>query len=250
MRQFVLTCSMGKRLIGKALAAHPAVQGAVKNATLVIVAGSTNGYVAEEVLSATGQAEGFSRQGFRRGTVVPPGFSPAGVKGKFPGDVVLVRGVWEKHKTIFDVADALGAGDVVLKGANAVDLGSGRAAVLIGDPQGGTAGAIVRAVVGRRVKLIVPVGVEKRVCRPVAELAELANAPDAQGPGMLPLPGEVFTELDAVALLTGARATLLAAGGVYGAEGAAWIGVNGEGEQVEAAAGLIGQLAGEGPCRP
>jgi len=47
MVQFVLTVAAGKRLIGKALAAHPAVQAASRSATLVIIAGTTNGYVAE-----------------------------------------------------------------------------------------------------------------------------------------------------------------------------------------------------------
>ena len=48
--------------------------------------------------------------------------------------------------------------DVILKGANALDVGARRAAVLIGNPDGGIAGAVVPAVVGRRVRLIVPVG--------------------------------------------------------------------------------------------
>jgi hypothetical protein len=50
LKQFVVTPSAGKRLIAKALASHPAVSDALKNGTVVIVAGTTNGYVAEEVL--------------------------------------------------------------------------------------------------------------------------------------------------------------------------------------------------------
>ncbi|MBL7133623.1 MAG: hypothetical protein ISS78_05950, partial [Phycisphaerae bacterium] len=91
MKQFVVTPAMGKRLIGKAVAAHPAVQAVLKKGTLVIVAGTTNGYVAEEILAATNQGEGFSRRGFRRGMVTPPGRQ--GPKIDFPGDVVLVDGL-------------------------------------------------------------------------------------------------------------------------------------------------------------
>lgn len=250
MKQFVLTCSMGKRLIGKAMVQHPAVAAALTDATLVIVAGTTNGYVAEEILSATGQGDDFTRKGFRRGMVAPPDFDPACVQADFAGDVVLAKGRWLKGKTIFDVSDALGAGDVILKGANAVDLTARTAAVLVGDPALGTSGVALRAVVGRRVRLIVPVGVEKRVFEPLGELVAAANSPQAQGPRMLPLPGEVFTELDALALLTGATARLLAAGGVCGAEGAAWIGVDGTAGQIDAAAELIGQVAAEPPCQP
>lgn len=248
MRHFVITPAMGKRLIGKGMAGHAAIRAVLSKGTLAIIAGTTNGYVAEEVLAATGQAEGFSRRGFRRGMVVPAGSDAAG-KVDFPGDVVLVDGTWQKGKTIFDVTDGLTAGDVVLKGANALDLARREAAILVGDPQGGTAGAAIRAVYGRRVKLIVPVGLEKRVTDDLTELAAMVNAPGAAGPRMLPLPGEVFTELDAIALLTGAKPRLLSAGGVYGAEGAAWVVVTGTPEQLESARKLIDSVAGEPLCQ-
>lgn len=249
MKQFLVTPSMGKRLIGLAAASHPAVRAVLSRGTLVIVAGTTNGYVAEEVLRATGQAEGFSRQGFRRGMVTPPGFDAGSVEAPPVCDVVIVAGLWQKGRDIFDVVDDLGEGDVIVKGANAVNIRDRRAAVYIGHPMGGTAGAAIPAVVGRRVRMIVPVGLEKRVSCDVADLAALANAPGSSGPRMLPLPGEVLTELDAIAVLTGAKATLLAGGGVYGAEGAVWLGVAGEPGQVDAAEQLISSVAGEGPCR-
>ena len=248
LKQFVVTSSMGKRLIGKAMARHPAVLEALKKGTLVIVAGTTNGYVAEEVLAATGQAEGFTRRGFRRGLTVPPGGkAPA---AEFAGDVVLVDGVWQKGQQIFDVADGLRTGDVVLKGANAVSPDLSKAAVQIGHPQAGTIGATLPAVFGRRVRLIVPVGLEKRICDDVDDVAAAVNDPAAEGPRLLPMPGEVFTELDAVELLTGASAFLVAAGGVCGAEGAVWLGVQGTDEQLAAAEELIASLAAEPPCEP
>ncbi len=250
MKQFVITSSMGKRLIGRALAEHPTIQAVLKKGTLVIVAGTTNGYVAEEVLGAVGQQEGFSRKGFCRGAVFPPGFSAKSVATEFPGDVVIADGVWQKGKTIFDVVDDLSAGDVILKGANALDVRRGHTAVLVGHPQGGTATAAVTAVVGRRVQLIVPVGLEKRVLGNVADIAAELNAASSHGPRMLPLPGQAFTELDAIALLTGAAARLLAGGGVCGAEGAAWIGVTGQDKQLEKAESIIKSLAGEPPYQP
>ncbi len=250
MRHFIITPAMGKRLIGKAMAVHPAIQEVLRKGTLAIIAGTTNGYVAEEILAATGQSEGFSRAGFRRGVVVPPGAGAGAAEAKFAGDVIVVDGVWRKGKTIFDVADELGAGDVILKGANALDLRAERAAILVGDRQAGTAGAAVRAVYGRRARLIVPVGLEKLVAEDLDDLAEMVNSPAGQGPRLMPLPGEVFTELDAIELLTGVwSARLVAGGGVYGAEGAAWVVVTGEPEQLEAAERLVESVAGEPPCR-
>jgi len=235
---------MGKRLIGKAMALHPAIKGVLEEGTLVIIAGTTNGYVAEEILKSLGQAEGFSRKGFRRGLTVAPGAKA--IKAEFPGDVVISDGQWQKGKTIYAVVDDLKAGDVVLKGANAFDR-RGQAAVQIAHPEGGTIIAALSAVVGQRVQLIVPVGLEKRVLEDVNVLAQRCNAPSAKGLRMLPIPGKIFTELDAIGLMTGAEACLLAAGGIYGAEGAAWLGITGTEEQIQAAAELIKSLAGEPP---
>ena len=50
--------------------------------TLVIIAGTTNGYVAEEILASLGQGEGFTRKGFRRGTTVAPGRTEDQKSGK------------------------------------------------------------------------------------------------------------------------------------------------------------------------
>ncbi len=44
MKQFLITPAAGKRLIGKALATHSSISDALKNGTVVIVAGTTNGY--------------------------------------------------------------------------------------------------------------------------------------------------------------------------------------------------------------
>ena len=222
------------------------IQDVLKKGTLVIVAGTTNGYVAEEVLAATGQAEGFTRAGFRRGVTIPPGATPP--PGEFCGDVVLVDGAWQKGKEIFDVADDLKAGDVVLKGANALSSDMSRAAVLIGHPQAGTIGAALPAVFGRRVRLIIPVGLEKRICDDLDQVAAEINAPEAQGPRLLPMPGVPFTELDAIELLSDAEAFLVAAGGICGAEGAVWIAVRGSDQQVAAAEEIIAAVADEPPC--
>ena len=61
MYQFVLTPAAGKRLIAKALALHPAILKALRSHTIVIIAGTTNGYIAEEILLALGQEESFSK---------------------------------------------------------------------------------------------------------------------------------------------------------------------------------------------
>ncbi len=252
MKQFLITPQAGKRLIAKTLSNHPAIIKALKNGTLVIVAGTTNGYVAEEILKNHKIANDFSRKHFFRGITMPPtkGVTDEGRlvdESKFPGDIVITKGILQKGKTIGDVIDSLKEGDVILKGANALDLTRNHAAILVGHPKAGTIGLALPAVVGRRVRLIIPVGLEKRVSGDLNSLAEKLNAPGAGGYRLLPVPGEVFTELDALKALTAAHVELIAAGGVCGAEGGCWIAVTGEEEQEEFAEQIVASVAGEPP---
>ena len=249
MYQFVLTPAAGKRLIAKALASHPAILEAMRSHTIVIIAGTTNGYVAEEILKTLGQVEGFSKNRFFRGVTLLPGRATnegrLADQSHFPGDVVIEEGIWMKGATIFDVSARLKEGDVILKGANALDLVRHQAGVLIGHPQGGTAIAALQAAVGRRVSLILPVGLEKRIPGDLIDLAARLNAPGSNGHRLLPLPGEVFTEIEAIRLLSGAKAEILAAGGVGGAEGAVWMVVKGSPEELKACQSQMEAISGE-----
>jgi len=244
MKQFVLSPAAGKRLIGKGITGHPEIVKALQNNTIVIIAGTTNGYVAEEILKGLQKADDFQRDHFYRGIILPPE-RPKSASGrsydesKFPGDIIITKGEVQKGKTIFDVVDHLREGDIILKGANAVDIGRKKAAILIGHPKAGTIGASLPVVIGRRVRLILPVGLEKRVYENLDDLASKMNEPGKQGPRLFPVPGEIFTELDAIKLLTGASASLVAAGGVSGAEGSIWLMVSGEPAQEKAAEELI-----------
>jgi hypothetical protein len=252
MKQFLITPQAGKRLIARTIANHPAIIKALKNGTLVIVAGTTNGYIAEEILKTHKISNDFSRKHFFRGITMPQTKTVTAEgrlsdESKFPGDIVITKGIWQKGKTIADVIDNLKEGDVILKGANALDLTRRQAAILIGHPKAGTIGLALPAVVGRRVRLIIPVGLEKRVNGDLNSLAAKLNAPGSGGYRLLPVPGEVFTELDALRALTAADVELIAAGGVCGAEGACWIAVTGEEEQEEFAEQIIASVADEPP---
>ena len=249
IRQYPLTPAAGKRLIAKAIISHPLVTQALQGGRLVIVAGTTNGYVAEEILSTIGQAVGFSRRHFYRGVTVSPAWITA-AQGRipdnsgFPGDVVIDKGVWKRAKTIFDVASELCENDVILKGANTLDLSGGNAANFVDHPDGGPTAATLAAVLGRRTKLLIPVGLEKRVLGSLLELSARLATAGAKGPRLCPLPGQVFTEIDAIALATGAQAVLVGAGGVSGAEGCVWLAVDGdEGQLTKVDALMRGVLA-------
>jgi len=250
VKQFVVTPSAGKRLIAKAITSLPEISNALKNRTIVIIAGTTNGYVAEEILTSLKASDGFSRKNFFRGVTMPP-TSALTSKGrlndesKFPGDVVITKGKWRKGITIFDIVDELKEGDIILKGANAVDLQRKQAAILIGHPRAGTIAIALQAVLGRRVNLIIPVGLEKRVSSDLFYLAQKVNLPGACGFRLFPTQGQIITEIEAIKILTGADTELISAGGVCGAEGSCWLAITGTEEQEAVAEKLLTSVAPE-----
>lgn len=83
MKQLCITPSMGKRLIGKAMVYNPEVKRVLEEGTLVITAGTTNGYVAEELLKS--RLSSLRPEGFvvRK---APSGWVLQGLKNRFkPG---------------------------------------------------------------------------------------------------------------------------------------------------------------------
>ncbi len=248
MIQYLLTPAAGKRLIAKALLEYPPVKEAVEERTVVIIAGTTNGYIAREWLDKLGRSGEFQQNRFFRGLSMPAAHKiPPSVKSEFPGDVVISGGVWQKGKTIFDVADQLIEGDVILKGANCINLRQNKAGIFIQHPGGGTTLTLLQAVIGRRVRLVIPAGLEKRIDEEVDKVAARVNAPGNEGLRLMPVSGEIITEIEALKILTGTEAMLMGAGGVLGAEGAVWLALEGGKDQIDKALTLLDSISQEKP---
>jgi hypothetical protein len=250
MKQVLLTVSAGKRLIAKAMVAHPEIKRTLAQGTLVIIAGTTNACITEEIFSLIGEKRNFNSKRFIRGIIMAPGHKATesgrlADETKFPGDVIIQNGVWIQGKTIYEITPELKEGDIVLKGANALNLAHKRAAILIGNPSGGTIVPILQSLIGRRVRLILPVGLEKRIPGDLDILANKINAPGIKGMRYLPVPGEIFSEIEALDLLAGVTAEIFASGGVLGAEGSVWLIVNGTPENEEKAETIIKSVSQE-----
>ena len=242
--QIFLTPAAGKKLIAKAIASREDVQDAVMNHTVVVIKGTTNAYLAEELLAGVGVTD-FDKRGFYRGVVKSPD-----AKSEVPVqeyDVVIEKGKYVTGKTIFDVVGDLRTGDIIFKGANAVNLEEGTAGILIGDPKSGTISAAHNTAIVRRVQLIHLVGVEKRVDLPMKELAEICNDPEGKGPGLFLSAGAIYTEIEALYDLCGVDAYILAAGGVAGCEGGCFFVCEGEDEELEMCREIVKLVAGTPP---
>jgi hypothetical protein len=242
--QAILTVSESKRLIAKAVAQMPVVKDALANGMVIITRGTTNAYVAEEI---TGKK--IEKAAFVRGRIQP-------AKGgkKLPEVKVLPDVILEKGKAVDlplnEAVKKLKPGDVVIKGANALDYKNKVAGVNIGDPAGGTMGIIMPYVVARKANLVIPVGLEKLVAGDVVNLSLMMREPIESLNGlqsMFLLTGEIVTELEAIHILTGSTAFQCSAGGIGGAEGAVWLVFRGTRAQVSKALELVGSIQGEPP---
>ncbi len=240
---FSMTVSEGKRLIAKGVAALPCVQRAMAEGTVVVTRSTTSGYVLEELVGHE-----VARATFVTGKTVPGG-KPELAK-MLTGDMgtaVLVNGEWRQEMELEDAMAQMNAGDVIIKSPNALDYDAGLVGYLIGAASGGTVGDTLGSVHGRNWHFVAPVGLEKQVAGDLAGAAiELSAAGERRkGPGIWVTPAEIVTEIDAIMLLAGVDAFQVAAGGVLGAEGAAWITVAGSEADVAAAMELVEGVRGE-----
>jgi len=241
----VLTSSESKRLIGKGVAALPEVRQAMKSGLVVIIKGTTNSYVAEEVLGNK-----LDKANFRRGVVLP------GLLGGSPSaDRQILDVIIEKGRIVDlpleEAVPKLRGGDVLMKGVNALDF-SGVAGVYVGSDTSGTIGLSIGTLMARGVNFIVPVGLEKLVQTPIQDIVremgidriELSTGLKL---GMMPVIGKVVTEVEAFEVLTGVSAVNIGGGGVHGAEGSRTFLLKGNEKEVKEAFGLAKEVIGEPP---
>ena len=246
--QVILTVSESKRLIAKGVAQMPIVKKALSEGMIIIARGTSNTYVAQEI---TGRK--IKKGEFVTGRVFP-------VKGgkKFDDmkrlpEIVLVNGVVADDLSLDDAVNKLKPGDVVIKGANALDYKNKTAGVIIGhrmSSSSGTTGKIMPYIVGRKAHLVIPVGLEKLVAGNLVEQSLKMREPVESLnyiPSMFLLTGDIMTEIEALKLLTGVTAFQAAAGGIGGAEGAVRLIVRGTKKRVEDALKVTGEIQGEPP---
>ena len=234
--QVILTVSEGKRLIAKAVSEMPVVKQALQDGMVVIARGTTNTYVAEEL---TGQK--IAHGAYVIGWTGPAKGGQAPEPGERIEDIVLVNGQVQTGMSMDDALNALKAGDVVIKGANALDREHKTAGVLIGggpNSSAGTTGKVYPVVVSRKAHLVIPIGLEKQVQGDVIDIANKMREPVESLnniPSMFLVTGHILTEIEALELLTGASVFQAAAGGIAGAEGSSRLICRGTREQVEKA---------------
>lgn len=242
---FTLTSSESKRLIAKAVAAMPEVQEAVSEGYLIIGRGSTNAYIAEELLDRSIEKEKYVAGQIIRG--VPCAL----MQGVRLQSVVFHRGkVLDAEPS--SLLGKLGRGDILLKGANAIDH-SGTIGVFMASPLGGTMGEFYLPMKARGSMVIYPVGLEKMIPS-VEEAARMGGILAFERSIGVPVgmvcvaDGIPYTELDALEELFGVEAVHFASGGYGGSEGCVTIAIEGDDVDVNDCVDFIEEkIKGEPP---
>lgn len=240
--QCLLTAPMSKRLIARGVMQHPVVKTALINGNIGICRGTTTSALASEVLKRT--VEPFS---YTTSVVLPPGASKPPVPETTLHDIIIRRGeVHTDGESVMEAAKSMRPGDVIVKGANALNYRDNIAGCLVGHPEGGTVGGFWGQLYGRKIRLVIPVGLEKETASDIQTVS--AQSMDANpGVSLMPMNGIIITEIEAVALLTGAGAVQLASGGVRGAEGAVRLMLSGSPEQLRSFEVILGEIEHEPP---
>ncbi|MHA1198024.1 MAG: hypothetical protein ACTSQF_01520 [Candidatus Heimdallarchaeaceae archaeon] len=202
----VLTHTECKRLIARGLKEHPEIKEALKDSKIFVSRGSTTAYVLEELSGeaidkskyVAGQVTGDKENLFRLGSL----------KGeKRLKEVVLDKGKKTEIDDLSVTVKEFQPGDIMIKGANTLDF-EGVPGVYIAHPLGGTVGAFLPVALARGITIIVPVSISRTIDDSVWELSQILGNQTIDPEysmghpiGIIPVPGEVFTEFDAFDLL-------------------------------------------------
>ncbi|TRZ51572.1 hypothetical protein D4S03_04850 [bacterium] len=254
--QVILTPTEAKRLLSKAILNLDEVKRALQDGMVIVHPSSTTMFMLEEL-------------GFRpheKGIWVCGLICPTGLclsKGmidtvlrsegydadKYPFDLIIRKGklLPFEESALGPALEEMNSGDVYIKGMNAIDPEGNVGVLLAARTRGGSIGLVLQQQKKKKFKLIMPVGLEKRIPIPIGKAQKAAIATTkAQGIpcGMWKLRGKVITEIEAFRQLFDVEAIPISAGGLSGAEGCiVWV-LSGKEENVEKAYTLCQQIHG------
>lgn len=258
----VLEPSESKRLIAKALAVLPEIKAALKKGVVIISWGGTDALVYEEIMGKTIPHKTDYTSG-----VISEGYlnaNPAHPETKMMPVVLKDGRIWENEqgakaadKYVHPSAalNQFKPGDVFIKGANALDV-KGDVGILVAADTGGSIAQAWFAVTARGGYYICPVGLEKLIPS-VSEASQRCGLfrykySMGMSTALIPFSDNVLavTEIQAIQVLSGARATHVASGGIGGSEGAVVLVIDGEPAVLEKAFNIVKSVKGEAHLPP
>jgi hypothetical protein len=238
-----LTVAEGKRLIAKGLLAYPPVQECLKTGKLILTKGTTNTYVAEEMIN-----DSLTNGEYVYGYISPAKSDTEVDRSKNRKELVFVNGQI-KDIPYKDFLPEMEEGDIVIKGANIINHSKGQAAIMIGHPTGGTMGNIYPYIQEKKLRFIIPVGLEKESSQDIDQIGKYSKIEhekvDRKTPWLWSVKGELFTEIEAIKQFADLEVIHYGSGGIGGAEGAVSLLLRGSESEIQKALKVIEVVQGE-----
>jgi hypothetical protein len=242
---FTLIPVESKRLIAKAVVQMKEIKIAKQEAYIVLNGGTTNGYIAQELLGM----RDLEPQKFTAGTNTHRLLCVTDADKRTPFPIILYKGE-RSSKTLPDVLQDFHIETVLIKGANAVDP-EGNVGVISSGFDGGTIGATYGTAFSQGMKFIFAVGLEKLVASVKEAAAWSGGAKTLDYTigadfGIFCIPnGTVVTEIEALKILADVEAKHVASGGVGESAGAVVLVIKGEEANVRKAISIVESIKGE-----
>lgn len=213
--QVTLTVEESKTIITLGILRHPLVKAALDKGKILFKGGTTVSKITEKLLGVPLRVSGRIT---KRGTVSSKDI----VQG--PHSILYTRGKWVNiDDKIAEESLRLNKNDLVICGANAID-NFGNAAMMAGSPGGGGVGKSIGAWSSEAGNILIPVGIEKMIPGDLRDIIKKSNRHGksiswGMSVGLLPLVGEIFTEIDAIKLLADVDCYPIGSGGLFEANG-------------------------------
>lgn len=240
-----LTVSESKRLIAKGISELPIVKNKLQKGMIIVTKGTTNTYIAEELIG-----QSIEHGSFLTGHFVPEGQIELNRDKEKISEIILKDGK-QLDVTYVEALKMLQPGDIVFKGGNLLNYSKKQAAVCIGAPDGGTTYRFLPYIGDDKAQLIIPIGLEKETS---ANLEVYEDALNAGNERMNFVPklylyktGMIFTEIEAIRQFADVKVFPYGVGGVAGREGGVSLVVAGTKDEVEKVLELVKSIQGENP---
>ena len=152
--QVTLTVQEAKRTIAKGIVKLPVVRRALRSGKILLKGGTTVSAVCEEMIGKPLRISG---------RIVPNGAKAARASSAGFHSVLIEHGEGrDVDDTLEEAIESLGAEDVAILGANAIDP-FGNAAMMYGTPLGGKPGRILSGLMAEMKNILIAVGLEKLI---------------------------------------------------------------------------------------
>lgn len=223
--QITLTVEESKRLIAEGVKNHPYVNKVLKKGSILFKGGSTVCKVSEIITKQKLELCGIITC---RGTVINMGMDYS-----MPHISLYENYKLKNIDSIFmETALKMTDKDLVICGANAID-NHGNAAMMVGNLSGGDTSYALNTWYGEGVPILIPVGYEKLVPNNINEIIKKTGRKKksyslGMSVGLVPLIGEIITEVEAISYISGLESYVIGSGGLGTAKGSLTLDVVGE----------------------